>query len=1281
MATVPNKSKTVSPAVRILARTYTLDWETLAYVVIFILAVLTRFVELGVGAMSHDESLHTKYSWYLYQDGNYGHTPMMHGPLLFHMTALSYFLFGDNDFTSRIYVAILGVALVMIPALFRRWIGQKAALLASVLLLISPYILYYSRYIRHDIPAIVFALVMVWAAFSYIEDRERPMKWLYIIALSMILLLASKEVAFIYIAIVGLFLTFFFVMQLLKQWLTFFENRLVFDILMAGIIMGGVVAIGLFVVLTIIPDDMLDQEIYYTVETTGPDGAPVRESIASGETYGQRMLLWSGLVVGPVILGFLAMAAIYGAMQFVRGGAVDIRLWIAVIGILAIASLMVGGLVLFEEITYIEPLKLDEAVDPLNPEQDGIAEATDGANILVRYGPLMIVDVLVIALVGGFAVYSRSEGWWTPFLRLPVFDVLIVMGTLILPWLTAFAIYFQGENPTDYEHFWVMALNLIPFVAISVIIGLAWDWRWTIAAGIFYAVFAFFFTTMFTNGQGILSGMVGSLGYWLEQQGERRGSQPQYYYVLQIIFYEFLPLIGALGAGLLALGDGFRRLAAPTEKSEAVGGEESSEAGLVVTDVEVVETSDATVISQQTVALETTQTSLTGPPVILFFGYLAVMNFVAYTFAGEKMPWLTTHLTVPMIFLSAWFLARIIEGIDWCAFRSRGWWLLWLAPLVFFAGLRVLWPIFDPTKSPFQGVLLHQLYRTGEWLAALVVLAGGVAVIVYVIDHTGIMNFLRVALAICFLVLAVLTARSAWIAGFINYDSPKEYMFYAHAAPATKFILEMVEDISMRTTGGRDLVFAYDNINSWPLSWYFRDFPNARFYGENPSPPLLDGAKVVLAGDANISKVVPILQDRYYRFDLGRMVWPMQDYFNITLDKIDKLFAPNPEGAMLRQGLFDIWWSRDYDTYARATGRDPSAFAVNNWPIMQRTAVFVRKDIAAQAWPYGVGETAMMDFGLSDPYALNALDLEANAVLGAEAELNGPRGLAVDGDGNLYVSDTGNNRVVVFDPAGEVRLVLGGTDPAAAEGMIPAAGYFKEPWGVAVAADGTVFVADTWSHRIQVFTSGGEFIRMWGRFADINSNPDSDGPQAFYGPREVAVRGDEVYVVDTGNKRIRVYDFEGNHLRDLGGGGVLPGQLNEPVGLTLDDTGNLIVADTWNRRVQVLDSTGAYLSHWVVEAWYELVRNLPFLTYDDRGNVYVTDPELCRVLVFDPTGRYRYRFGRCAEQPGLSSFQVLGGLAIGDGYQLYVADAGQNRVLRFDLVQEPVLQIPAEESE
>jgi len=197
-------------------RSFTLNWETTIYIIILLLAIFTRFYDLGTRTMSHDESLHTKFSWDLYKNGIFQHTPLMHGPILFHMTALDYFLFGDNDFTARIYPAVLGILMVMFPLLFRRWIGRWGAILASIMFLISPLILYYNRYIREDTPSIFFTLIMVYCTLMYLNgplNLRRKARWLYIFSAAMLASLATKEVAFIYL---GIFFAILFLYWLVR---------------------------------------------------------------------------------------------------------------------------------------------------------------------------------------------------------------------------------------------------------------------------------------------------------------------------------------------------------------------------------------------------------------------------------------------------------------------------------------------------------------------------------------------------------------------------------------------------------------------------------------------------------------------------------------------------------------------------------------------------------------------------------------------------------------------------------------------------------------------------------------------------------------------------------------------------------------------------------------------------------------------------------------------------------------------------------------------------------
>ena len=172
MITTPNQQEDNALG-HILSRRLTLNGEFAAYVVILVLALFSRFHMLDDRVMSHDESLHTRFAYNLYNEGNFQHTPLMHGPVLFHATAFSFYLFGDGDFSGRIYTALLGVLMVMFPLLWRRWLGRWGALLASLMILISPLLLYYSRYIRHDIPSIFFAMIMAHCILMYMRGPQR----------------------------------------------------------------------------------------------------------------------------------------------------------------------------------------------------------------------------------------------------------------------------------------------------------------------------------------------------------------------------------------------------------------------------------------------------------------------------------------------------------------------------------------------------------------------------------------------------------------------------------------------------------------------------------------------------------------------------------------------------------------------------------------------------------------------------------------------------------------------------------------------------------------------------------------------------------------------------------------------------------------------------------------------------------------------------------------------------------------------------------------------------
>ncbi len=111
-------------------------------------------------------------------------------------------------------------------------------------------------------------------------------------------------------------------------------------------------------------------------------------------------------------------------------------------------------------------------------------------------------------------------------------------------------------------------------------------------------------------------------------------------------------------------------------------------------------------------------------------------------------------------------------------------------------------------------------------------------------------------------------------------------------------------------------------------------------------------------------------------------------------------------------------------------------------------------------------------------------------------------------------------------------------------------GQFYHPFGIAVDAGGNVYVVDTYNHRVQVFDNSGNFLRKWG------SQGSSDGQ--FYYPFGIAVDDSgNVYLADTYNRRVQVFDSSGNFLRKLGSRGRGNGQFRYPWGIAVDDSGNV----------------------------------------------------------------------------------------------------------------------------
>jgi DNA-binding beta-propeller fold protein YncE len=166
-----------------------------------------------------------------------------------------------------------------------------------------------------------------------------------------------------------------------------------------------------------------------------------------------------------------------------------------------------------------------------------------------------------------------------------------------------------------------------------------------------------------------------------------------------------------------------------------------------------------------------------------------------------------------------------------------------------------------------------------------------------------------------------------------------------------------------------------------------------------------------------------------------------------------------------------------------------------------------------------------------------------------------------------------------------------------------------------------------------------------------------------------------VYITDTGNKRVVIFNSEGEFIAEFGKGGFDPGEFDEPVGIAVDGEGLVYVADTWNKRIQVMlpDASGTNyqpLYNFDISGWKgQSLENKPFITLDGKGNLLVADPEKGRVLVFDTQGNYRW--GWTVYSPVNEALGVLSGIAVDPEGYVWVSDSADAIMLKYDISNLP----------
>jgi uncharacterized protein (TIGR03663 family) len=743
---------------------------------------------------------------------------------------------------------------------------------------------------------------------------------------------------------------------------------------------------------------------------------------------------------------------------------------------------------------------------------------------------------------------------------------------------------------------------------------------WANGLLIFLVINIVLYTTFLTNMRGICTAVVtlpidgcagskGALSYWLDQQDFARGGQPWFYYFMLLPLYEIVPLVlGVLSIFLTKNRHHF----------------------------------------------------------FWFCAYWFVAAALIYSWAGEKMPWMLPQITLPLVLLAGRLLGQWADaGWGRKAFTQRGLATAGLVILAMFGLLAWIGLGAAPSSSPVaqQSVLLQRL--------ALSVLIAAIAGAFFYLGPRWGRDVVLPGIALG--VGGILFASYLRTSLMVNYDHPDwpvEPLIYVQSTHDDPWITSEIARIGQQTGQGQDVKMLLDNgwgdgdheAVSWPFEWYLRDYKNRRYYTKTIDPSInLAEYPVLLARSTNLEPIQAELANyncQNYRLN----AWFPEDYKQFT--------ALNTPGFAVGTHRFEIPWLR-FDLIGQTLSNPDNRLKLLKFLLYRE----VPSDIGAREMQFCVHKE-IPAFGPAPLNGANTAPALAPAPRIAEQAPPGPRetilqvqpdgssvygrttdgrsalidpkNVAVGPDGRIYVVEGRTSRVSVFNPDGS----FAGSWGSQGQGD----GQFQEPWGIAVAPNGNVYVADTWNHRIQYFDPNGTFLGKWGRLGDAKGRTDTE-QGIFWGPRSLAINDQgEVYVTDTGNKRVQVFDLQGNFKRMFGGEGSGPGQFREEVGITLDKDGNVWVADTWNSRVQKLDPDGKPLLQVQVPPGWESqnVANKPYLAIDGSGRIIVSFPEQGRLVVLDQNG------STVKDVPLEGSAPV--GVAVGPDGRILTADAKGNLI-------------------
>ena len=314
---------------------------------------------------------------------------------------------------------------------------------------------------------------------------------------------------------------------------------------------------------------------------------------------------------------------------------------------------------------------------------------------------------------------------------------------------------------------------------------------------------------------------------------------------------------------------------------------------------------------------------------------------------------------------------------------------------------------------------------------------------------------------------------------------------------------------------------------------------------------------------------------------------------------------------------------------------------------------------------------------------------------GSQAEFKLPNSIAVDHAGNVYVADTRNNTIRKIDTNGVVSTLAGVSGSHGSADGVGADARFYAPFGIAVDAVGTVYVADTGNNTIRKIDTNDVVTTLAGLAGHPGSTNGVGAEARFRNPWGLAVdNASDVFVADMSNDTIRKIKPDGKVLTVAGQAGITgdvdgfgtDAQFNNPFALTVDDAGNIYVSDNGNETIRKITPSrvvstlaGSPGNAGTADGGGDGARfwNPQGLAVDPAGNIYVADTSNNTVRKITPMGEVTTVAGAPGESgttDGVSDdarFNQPCGVAVDHAGNIYIADTSNQAIRKIALSPDP----------